>query len=81
MLFNDTLFNNVANGLYGTKLSHIPDAEKRVLVEKACIEANAHDFILKLPEGYDTMVGERGVHISGGQKQRVCCNFSLLMVL
>lgn len=49
-LFNDTIFNNVANGLVGTKWENVSEAEKRKLVEVACREAYADEFILRLPE-------------------------------
>ena len=62
VLFNDTIFNNL---LFG-RLDATP-AE----VEQAARDAFAHDFILSLPQGYDTMVGERGGKLSGGQKQRI----------
>ena len=61
-LFNDTLRNNL---LYAK-----PDATDAEL-EAACRAANIHDFIETLPEGYDTLVGERGYRLSGGEKQRV----------
>jgi len=56
------------NLIYG-----IPDGEEitQEQIEKACRDANAHDFISSWPDGYDTMVGERGVKLSGGQKQRI----------
>ncbi len=61
-LFMGTIYENIAYGK--------PDATREE-VEKAAREANIHDFILSLPEGYDTFVGERGVKLSGGQKQRI----------
>jgi len=62
VLFNDTIFNNIrfAN----------PKATRRE-VEAACRSAQAHEFISKLPKGYDTLVGERGVKLSGGERQRL----------
>ncbi len=62
-LFNDTIRANVRYAR--------PEATDEELVE-AARQANAHDFIASLPEGYDTVVGERGVKLSGGQKQRLC---------
>ena len=47
------------------------EGEKRALVKRAAIVANADQFIQALPDGYDTMVGERGFLLSGGQKQRI----------
>jgi ATP-binding cassette subfamily B protein len=61
-LFHDTIR---ANLLYAR-----PDATQEAL-EQACQMANIHDFIVSLPDGYDTVVGERGYRLSGGEKQRV----------
>ena len=61
-LFNDTALNNIA---YGN-----PGAKKEAVI-KAAKMANAHDFIMKLPQGYETIVGERGVKLSGGEQQRI----------
>ena len=69
ILFHDTVFNNIAFGLPET------DPEK---VFEAARAANAHDFILKLPEGYDTIIGERGSRLSGGQKQRLAIARAIL---
>lgn len=62
LLFNGSVYDNI---LYGQL-----DATKEE-VEAAAKAANAHDFIMGLPEGYDTMLGDRGVNISGGQRQRI----------
>lgn len=61
-LFNDTIFHNIA---YGS-----PQASQEEVIHFAKI-ANIHEFISELPDGYDTVVGERGVKLSGGEKQRV----------
>lgn len=63
VLFNDTVKANISYGnLEETALQRIEDAARK---------ANAHDFILKLPQGYDTFIGERGVRLSGGERQRL----------
>ncbi len=61
-LFDGTLRENIAYGRPGATDEEIEDAARK---------ANIHDFIASLPEGYDTLVGERGSRLSGGQKQRV----------
>ncbi|KAL7421323.1 GTPase-activating protein [Cryptotrichosporon argae] len=71
-LFATTVRGNIEHGLIGSKWEHASDAERFALVKKACIDANADGFISKLPQGYDTKVGERGMLMSGGQKQRLC---------
>lgn len=71
VLFATTVRGNVEHGLIGSQWENAPDAERFELVKKACVAANADGFISKLPNGYDTMVGERGMLLSGGQKQRV----------
>lgn len=62
VLFSDTIRNNILLGKPGATDEDVVAAAKA---------ANAHDFIMKLPHGYDTKVGERGMKLSGGQKQRV----------
>jgi ATP-binding cassette subfamily B (MDR/TAP) protein 1 len=70
-LFNDTIFSNVANGLSGTQWEGSSKEEKLVMVKNACKEAFADEFISRLPQGYETMVGKSGMKISGGQRQRL----------
>ncbi len=69
-LFNDSLRNNISYGRPEASLEEIIDAAKA---------AKIHDFIMTLPQGYDTVVGERGVGLSGGQKQRMAIARALLM--
>ncbi len=69
VLFNDTIFYNIQYGQ--------PDAPKED-VEDAAKAAHIHDFIIKLPDGYESEVGERGLKLSGGEKQRVAIARALL---
>lgn len=69
VLFNDSIYYNIA---YGN-----PDANKDQIIQ-AAKSAKIHDFIVSLPDGYDTTVGERGLKLSGGEKQRVAIARTLL---
>ncbi len=69
VLFNDTVRNNIAYGQ-----PHVPMKD----VEAAARAALAHDFILNLPAGYDTVIGERGFRLSGGERQRLAIARALL---
>ncbi len=69
VLFNDTIFYNIKYGK--------PDASDEE-VKEAARQAQIHDFILSTPEGYETMVGERGLKLSGGEKQRVAIARTIL---
>jgi ATP-binding cassette, subfamily B, bacterial MsbA len=71
VLFNDTVRNNIAYGAEG----RFTDAQ----VEAAARAANAHGFIRELPQGYDTVLGERGTRLSGGQRQRLAIARALLV--
>jgi subfamily B ATP-binding cassette protein MsbA len=62
ILFNDSVFNNIAFGLENISLEQVMHAAK---------VANAHEFIERMPEGYHTNIGDRGVKLSGGQRQRI----------
>ena len=62
MMFSDTIYNNIAYGK--------PDAHVEEVIHAADI-ANAHEFIARQPDGYDSMLGERGIGLSGGERQRI----------
>jgi len=68
-LFNDTVANNIAYG-------HTESSPERI--EAAARAANAHDFIMQLPDGYNTLIGENGTMLSGGQRQRVAIARALI---
>src|SRR5438094_610157 len=69
ILFNDTIRNNIALGRPGANNGEI---------EEAAYHAFAHDFIMEKPQGYDTVVGEKGVTLSGGQRQRIAIARAIL---
>ncbi|MFZ0392793.1 MAG: ABC transporter ATP-binding protein [Terracidiphilus sp.] len=69
ILFNDTVRNNIAYGQ--------PEA-KFELVERAARNALAHDFIQRMPQGYDTVIGEKGFRLSGGERQRIAIARAIL---
>ncbi len=62
ILFNDTVYNNITFGV---------ESATREQVEEAARIANAHDFIMEMEQGYDTVIGDRGCRLSGGQRQRL----------
>jgi ATP-binding cassette subfamily B protein len=69
-LFQRTVGENIAFGAGGSA--------SPAQIEQCARDAQAHEFVLRLPQGYDTMVGERGVRLSGGQRQRVAIARALL---
>ena len=69
ILFNETISQNIAYGL---------DSYSQDAIVRAAKAANAHEFIMELPNGYDTIIGERGLKISGGQRQRLSIARALL---
>jgi len=69
ILFNDTVRNNIAYGQPDVPLSRVEEVARMAL---------AHDFILHMPEGYDTMIGEKGVRLSGGERQRLAIARAIL---
>jgi subfamily B ATP-binding cassette protein MsbA len=70
VLFNDTVLNNIAYA--------VPGRYTQEQVEAAARAANAHEFITALPDGYQTVLGERGTRLSGGQRQRLAIARALL---
>ncbi|MBT8195906.1 MAG: ATP-binding cassette domain-containing protein [Bacteroidia bacterium] len=70
ILFNDSIANNIAFGV---------NTASKEQIEQAAKVANAHDFILKAENGYDTVIGDRGVKLSGGQKQRLSIARAILV--
>ncbi|KAK3300285.1 P-loop containing nucleoside triphosphate hydrolase protein [Chaetomium fimeti] len=77
-LFNNTIFNNVATGLIGTQWENESEEVRRQLVKEACAESFADEFIDRLPDGYDTQVGDSGAKLSGGQRQRIAIARSII---
>ena len=69
VLFNDTVRNNIAYGQPDVPLKRVEEAAKMAL---------AHDFILRMPDGYDTKIGEKGVRLSGGERQRLAIARAIL---
>jgi subfamily B ATP-binding cassette protein MsbA len=69
ILFNDTVRNNIAYGQPDVKIA---------LVEEAARNALAHDFITRMPQGYDTVIGEKGFRLSGGERQRMAIARAIL---
>jgi subfamily B ATP-binding cassette protein MsbA len=69
ILFNDTIRNNIAYGMEDCSMEKI---------ERASRAANAHDFIIAMPRGYETFIGDRGTQLSGGQRQRIAIARALL---
>lgn len=69
VLFNDTVRNNIAYGQPDISMERVQEAARMAL---------AHDFILRMPEGYDTRIGEKGVRLSGGERQRLAIARAIL---
>lgn len=69
ILFNDTVRNNIAYGQPDVPLARVQEAARMAL---------AHDFILRMPEGYDTVIGEKGTRLSGGERQRIAIARAIL---
>ena len=71
-LFGLSIYDNLTYGVAD------PSSVTKELVVEACKQANCHNFISEFPEGYETLVGEKGVRLSGGQKQRIAIARALI---
>ena len=71
VLFRATIQQNVGHGLVGTKWETFSEVQKFLLVEKACRQVGADEFIKNLPSGYDTVVGDKSSSLSEGQKRLI----------
>ncbi|KAL6913402.1 hypothetical protein FSHL1_011078 [Fusarium sambucinum] len=71
VLFEGSVFDNIKHGLVGTEWENASTDEQMRRIEDAAKMAFAHNFIMELPDGYNTQIGQRGGLLSGGQKQRV----------
>jgi subfamily B ATP-binding cassette protein MsbA len=69
VLFNDTVRNNIAYGQPDVPMGRVEEAARMAL---------AHDFILNMPEGYNTKIGEKGTRLSGGERQRLAIARAIL---
>jgi ATP-binding cassette subfamily B (MDR/TAP) protein 1 len=76
-LFQGTIYENILKGLIGDQ-KDLPAEKQMQIVQEACKNSNAHDFIEALPEGYHTQVGERASMLSGGQRQRIAIARSIV---
>jgi ATP-binding cassette subfamily B (MDR/TAP) protein 1 len=77
-IFNDSIRRNVEYGLVGSPWENESPEIKKNLVEGACREAFADEFIMRLPLGYETQVGDAGIKLSGGQRQRLAIARSIV---
>jgi len=77
VLFNETIRYNIAYGRCSSQTVLAPE-ELQAEIEKCAKIAHIHDQILKMPDGYNTVVGERGLKLSGGEKQRICLARALM---
>lgn len=71
VLFNISIAENIEQGLIGTEFEEASAEEKRNIIVSAAKQACAHNFVAKLSDGYETIVGARGSQLSGGQRQRI----------